>query len=66
LSCSIQEQVFPYDYRKEYAPSAFDIKQNFVVSYNYDLPFAKLSGRAGRLTEGWALSGITRSRLGCR
>src|ERR1700691_5823435 len=42
---SIQEQVYPYNYRLEYAPSAFDIKQNFVVSYNYELPVAKLSGR---------------------
>jgi hypothetical protein len=64
LSSSIQEQVNPYNYREEYAPSAFDIKHNFVVSYNYELPFAKLSGRANRLTDGWALSGITRFASG--
>jgi hypothetical protein len=51
-SSSIQEQVYRYNYREEYAPSAFDIKHNFVVSYNYELPFAKLSGRASRLTDG--------------
>jgi hypothetical protein len=61
---SIQEQVYPYNYRMEYAPSAFDIKQNFVVSYSYELPIAKLSGRANRWTEGWALSGITRFATG--
>jgi hypothetical protein len=63
-SSSIQEQVYPYNYREEYAPSAFDIKQNFVVSYNYELPFEKLSGNASRLTQGWTLSGITRFATG--
>jgi hypothetical protein len=29
-SSSMQEQVYPYNYREEYAPSAFDIKHNFV------------------------------------
>jgi hypothetical protein len=61
---SIQEQVYPYNYRMEYAPSAFDIKQNFVVSYNYELPIARLSRRANRWTDGWALSGITRFATG--
>jgi hypothetical protein len=64
LSSSIQEQVNPYNYREEYAPSAFDIKHNFVVSYNYELPFAKLSGTENRMTDGWALSGITRFATG--
>jgi hypothetical protein len=63
-SSSIQEQVYPYNYGMEYAPSAFDIKHNFVVSYNYELPFAKLSGKANRLTDGWSLSGITRFASG--
>ena len=61
---SIQEQVYPFDYGKEYAISAFDIKHNFVVSYTYELPFAKFSGRTNRWTEGWALSGITRFATG--
>ena len=63
-SSSIQEQVYPYNYGMEYAPSAFDIKHNFVVSYNYELPVGKLSGRANRWTEGWAVSGITRFASG--
>jgi hypothetical protein len=64
LSSSIQEQVNPYNYRDEYAPSAFDIKHNFVVSYNYQLPFAKLSGTENLMTDGWALSGTTRFATG--
>jgi len=63
-SSSIQEQVYPYNYGMEYAPSAFDIKHNFVVSYNYEFPVAKLSGKANRLTDGWSLSGITRFASG--
>jgi hypothetical protein len=63
-SSSIQEQVYPYNFGEEYAPSAFDIKQNFVVSYNYELPFAKLFGKTNRLTDGWSLSGITRFASG--
>jgi hypothetical protein len=63
-SSSIQEQVYPYNYREEYASSAFDIKHNFVVSYNYELPFAKLFETTNRLTDGWSLSGITRFASG--
>ena len=43
--------------------SAFDVAQNFVVSYNYHLPFAKL-WRPNRLTSGWQISGITRFATG--
>ena len=43
--------------------SAFDLKHNFVVSYNYDLPVARL-WRPNRLTSGWALSGIARFATG--
>jgi hypothetical protein len=63
-SSSIQEQVYPYNFGEEYAPSAFDIKHNFVVSYNYELPLAKLTGKTNRLTDGWSLSGITRFASG--
>ena len=61
---SIQEQVNPFDFRKEYAISAFDIKHNFVFSYNYDLPIDKLFRASNRLTQGWAISGITRYATG--
>ena len=60
---SIQEQVDPYDYHRSDGISAFDLKHNFVVSYNYDLPVARL-WRPNRLPSGWALSGITRFATG--
>jgi hypothetical protein len=42
--------------------SSFDVPQNFVVSYHYDLPFDKL--RRNRLTSGWVITGITRFSTG--
>jgi hypothetical protein len=42
--------------------SSFDVPQNFVISYHYDLPFDKW-GR-NRLTNGWVLAGITRFSSG--
>jgi hypothetical protein len=63
-SSNLQEQVDPYDYRREYGPSAFDIRQDFVVSYNYELPLEKLFHSKSRLAQGWALSGITRFATG--
>jgi hypothetical protein len=61
---SIQEQVNPFDFRKEYAISAFDLKHNFVFSYNYELPLDKLFRSSNRFTQGWAISGITRYATG--
>jgi hypothetical protein len=63
-SSNLQEQVNPFSYRAEYGVSAFDIKHNFVLSYNYALPVDKLLGSENRLTEGWAISGITRFATG--
>jgi len=63
-SSNLQEQVNPYNYRQDYGPSAFDIKQNFVFSYNYELPLAKVFHAKDRLVEGWAISGITRLATG--
>ena len=45
--------------------SAFDATHNFVVSYNYALPFDHaLGGAPKRLTQGWSLNGITRFASG--
>ena len=60
----MQEQADPFNYGAEYGISAYDIKHNFVLSYNYELPAEKLSSAKNRLTEGWAVSGITRFATG--
>jgi hypothetical protein len=63
-SSSISEQLNPYNYAATYAPSAFDLKHNFVASYRYELPFDQLFRARNRLTEGWVLSGISRFSTG--
>ncbi len=63
-SSSIAEQLNPYDYRATYAPSAFDLKHNFVASYRYEIPFEKLFRVRNRATLGWTFSGITRLGTG--
>ncbi|QNI32073.1 TonB-dependent receptor [Alloacidobacterium dinghuense] len=60
---SIQEQVDPYDYHRLDGISAFDLKHDFVFSYNYDLPVDRFL-HPNRFTSGWALSGITRFASG--
>jgi hypothetical protein len=47
------------------ALSSFDCTHNFVISYNYALPFDRASGMLPkRLTQGWSLNGITRFATG--
>jgi len=44
---------------QQYGQATFVRPQRFVVSYNYDLPFGTHDGLAGRLIEGWSVSGVT-------
>ena len=57
-SSNIGEEVNPFNPALSYALSSFDVKHNFVLSYEYQLPFDKWL-RPSRLSEGWTLSGIT-------
>jgi hypothetical protein len=53
------------DYAISRSLSSFDARHNFVVSYNYALPFARLfGGGPRRLVEGWSINGITRFATG--
>jgi hypothetical protein len=63
-SSNLGEQVYPYNYELSRAPSSFDIRNNFVASFSYNLPFGKLFHTTNRATQGWALSGIARVRSG--
>jgi hypothetical protein len=62
-SSNIGEEVNPFNPALSYALSSFDVKQNFVLNYEVQLPFEKLA-RSDRLTRGWSLSGITRFASG--
>ncbi len=57
------EQINPVNPSLSRGLAAFDSTHNFVVSYNYLLPFDLLGGPK-RLTNGWSLSGITRFETG--
>jgi Carboxypeptidase regulatory-like domain len=63
-SSNLGEEVNPLNPSLSRALSAFDITQNFVVSYSYQLPFARLFHAGNRFTQGWELSGITRFSTG--
>jgi Carboxypeptidase regulatory-like domain len=62
-SSNIGEEVYPFQPSRSYALSAFDVKHNFVFSYEYQLPFDRYF-HPNRLTRGWTLSGITRFASG--
>jgi len=57
---SLSEQINPFNHRATYAISAFDLRHNFVASYDYHLPLARLFAARNEFTNGWSLSGITR------
>lgn len=66
-SSNLGEPVNPFnnpDTRLTRAISAFDMTQNFVATYQYDLPFDRLLRGYNRLTDGWAISGTTRFSSG--
>ncbi|MGD0891531.1 MAG: carboxypeptidase regulatory-like domain-containing protein, partial [Terracidiphilus sp.] len=62
-SSNIGEEVNPFNHALSYAVSSFDVKQNFVLSYEYQLPFDRYL-HPNQLTRGWSLSGITRFTTG--
>ncbi|HUI64100.1 MAG TPA: carboxypeptidase regulatory-like domain-containing protein [Bacteroidota bacterium] len=64
LSSSLAEAVNPINPSLSRAISAFDMRHNFVASYNYNLPFSVLLRRENRWTQGWSVSGITRFSTG--
>ena len=61
---SVGEEVLPGNLHYTHALSAFDMKENFVASYRYDLPVDTLLHRKDRLTTGWSVTGITRFATG--
>ena len=61
---NVGEEVNPLDPALSKALSAFDVKHNFVVSYNYLIPLERLFDAANAWTKGWELSGITHFSTG--
>jgi hypothetical protein len=63
-SSSLSEPVYPMAANLTKAISAFDLRQNFVASYRYQVPLAALMHTQNRWTTGWSVSGITRFATG--
>ena len=63
-SSSLSEPVYPMGANLTKAISAFDLRQNFVASYRYQIPVEALFHSQNRWTTGWSVSGITRFSTG--
>jgi Carboxypeptidase regulatory-like domain len=63
-SSSLSEPVYPMGAHLTKAISAFDVRQNFVASYRYQIPVQALFRAQNRWTTGWFVSGITRFSTG--
>ena len=63
-SSSLSEPVYPFDAARTKAISAFDLRHNFVLTYDYQLPFTSLFRESNRLSQGWSISGVTRFASG--
>lgn len=67
-SSGFNEATNPYDQRISKSLSAYDMPQNFVISYSYELPFLKFShsrtGAVAKLLGGWQITGITQFTSG--
>jgi hypothetical protein len=64
-SSGFSDPINPFNPNNSRALSQFDITHNFVISYGYELPFARAAhGVKGKLLAGWTISGITRFATG--
>jgi hypothetical protein len=61
---SLADAVDPYNVSLTRALSAFNLKHNLVVTYDYVLPFERLFRPSNGLMQGWELSGTTRDSTG--
>ena len=61
---SLADAVDPFDFERTRAVSAWNMPNNFVATYSYQLPLERLTARAHRALEGWQISGTTRASSG--
>jgi hypothetical protein len=61
---SFEQILNPICSRCNIAPSLFDARHRFVISYYWELPFRKYTGAAHYALNGWAVSGITTFQTG--
>jgi hypothetical protein len=61
---SLADVANPFNLASMRALSSFDLKHNFVASYEYDLPVQRVFRRDNKWTRNWTISGITRFSSG--
>jgi hypothetical protein len=61
---NLGEQLNPIDQRRTRAISAFDLRQNLIVSYTAGLPFRRLFSTSHAWAIGWSLAGTMRASSG--
>ena len=61
---SLADTGDPFNLQLMRALSAFDLKHNFVATYEYTLPVERILKRTNRWTQGWEISGITHASSG--
>jgi hypothetical protein len=61
---NLGEQLNPLNNGATRAISAWDMRHNFVGSFQLDLPFERLFGGSNRLTDGWSIAGTARFATG--
>jgi hypothetical protein len=61
---TFENLVDPIDPKRNRARSLYDSSQRFVFSYVWDLPIPKKEGFAGKVANGWQVSGITTFQSG--
>lgn len=55
---SFEEILNPTNFSATYGPSLYDSRHRFVFNYVWELPVRKMQGLAGKVLNGWQLSGI--------
>ncbi len=63
-SAGLPEPVNPIDPALSRGLSAFDLRHNFVASFNYTVPAPSSQNLLHRLASGWAVAGIARFTTG--
>jgi hypothetical protein len=61
---NLGEQLNPLNLTATRAISAWDMRHNFVGTFEVNLPFDRLSGRGNRFTDGWSIAGTARFSTG--
>jgi len=61
---SFEDILNPLDFHKSYSLSGFDARNRLVLSYIWQLPIPRIQGFAGKVADGWAISGITTFQSG--